>query len=265
MARPAIRLNGVALPPQMIAAEAQHHPARSPAAAFDAAARALIIRTLLLEEARRQGVKAEPALVGDGKRETLEEAKIRKLLEDCVPVREQSEAECRAYFDLQEGQFRSPDLVEASHILFAADPRDGEACARAHAAAGAALEELSGDPGLFEGMARQRSQCSSKSGGGRLGQLSAGDTVPEFEAALLALKPGEIAPAPVKTGFGFHVVRLDARIAGKPLPFSFVREKIAAFLGERQWRRDAAFFIARLVETAEIDGVDMQAGKAIAT
>lgn len=263
MARPTIRLNGVALPPQMIAAEAQHHPARSPAAAFDAAARALIIRTLLLEEAGRQGFQPEPALVVDGKRETLEEAQIRQLLEHCVPVSEPSEAECRAYFDLQDGRLRSPELVEASHILFAADPDNPRACARAQVAAVAALEELSGDPGLFESLARQRSECSSKNDGGRLGQLLAGDTVPEFEAALLSLKPGQIAQAPVKTRFGFHVLRLDARIAGKPLPFLYVREKIAAFLGERRWRQDAVLFIAGLVQAAAIEGIDMEAGKAI--
>jgi peptidyl-prolyl cis-trans isomerase C len=90
--------------------------------------------------------------------------------------------------------------------------------------------------------------------------LAPGDTVPEFEAALSCLKPGEIAAAPVRTRFGFHILRLDARIAGEPLPFSYVQEKVAAFLGERQWRQDVARFIARLVETAEIEGVEMKAG-----
>lgn len=264
MARPAIKLNGVALPPHMIAAEAQHHPARTPAAAFQAAARALIIRTLLLEEAARQGLKAEPALVGDGKRETAEEAKIRQLLEQRTPVREVSDAECRAYYDNHAGQFRSPELMEASHILFAADPRNAEASAKAQAAARSAVTELSRHPDLFDNIARERSDCSSKSGGGRLGQLAPGDTVPEFEAALSSLNPGEIANAPISTRFGFHILRLDARMAGKPLPFSYVQDKIAAFLGERQWRQDAALFIADLVEAAEIEGIDMEAGKAAA-
>lgn len=262
MVRPAIKLNGVALPPHMIAAEAQHHPARTPAAAFQAAARALIIRTLLLEEAARRGVEAAPQLIADGKRETAEEAKIRQLLEYCIPVREASEADCHAYYDSHAGQFRSPELVEASHILFAADPRNADAPAKAQAAAQSALAELSRHPDLFEGIARERSDCSSKSSGGRLGQLAPGDTVPEFEAALSSLEPGEIAAEPIRTRFGFHVLRLDARIAGKPLPFSYVQEKVAAFLGERQWRQDVAFFISRLVESAEIEGVDMKLGKA---
>lgn len=261
MARPAIRLNGVTLLPHMIAAEAQHHPARTPAATFEAAARALIIRTLLLEEAARLGLEAAPELIAEGKRETAEEARIRQLLEHRIPIGEASEAACRAYYDRHVEQFRSPELMEASHILFAVDPRNADAPAKAQAAAQSALAELSRHPDLFESVARERSDCSSKSGGGRLGQLAPGDTVPEFEAALSSLAPGEIAAAPVQTRFGFHILRLDARIAGKPLPFSYVQDKIAAFLGERQWRQDVALFISRLAEAAQIEGVDMKAGK----
>ena len=66
-ARPSIKLNGVLLPPQMIAAEAQHHPSRTPAMAYQAAARAIIIRTLLLEEAQREAITAEAELVSPGK------------------------------------------------------------------------------------------------------------------------------------------------------------------------------------------------------
>lgn len=264
MARPTIRLNGVTLPPQMIAAEAQHHPARTPAAAFQAAARALIIRTLLLEEAARQSLEVALELVGEGKREAPEEAKIRLLLERCVPVHDASEAECRAYYDDHPAQFRSPELIEASHILFAVDPRDKETPSRVQSAAELALAQLHKQPGLFETLAREQSDCSSKAGGGRLGQLAPGDTLPEFEVALTSLEPGDIKPELVRTRFGFHIVRLDARIAGKPLPFSYVRDRIAAFLGERQWRQQAALFVARLVERAEIEGVDMEAGRALA-
>lgn len=259
MARPAIKLNGVMLPPRMIAAEAQHHPARTPAAAFQAAARALIIRTLLLEEAGRQGLVAAPEMIAEGKRETADEAKVRQLLERCVPVQEASETACRVYYDSHAGQFRSPDLMEASHILFAADTGNADLV---KAAAQSTLAKLLDHPGLFESIARERSDCASKGGGGRLGQLASGDTVREIEAALVCLQPGQMADAPIRTRFGFHILRLDARIAGKPLPFFYVRDKIAAFLGERQWRQDAAAFITRLVEAAEIEGLDMQAGEA---
>jgi peptidyl-prolyl cis-trans isomerase C len=264
MARPSVRLNGVTLPPQMIAAEAQHHPARSPAAAFEAAAQALIVRILLLEEAARRGLKAEPQEVADGKRELPDEAQIRLLLDCCVPIPDIGEAECLACYQEGRERFRSPDLVEVSHILFAADPRETGSAGPAQAAAEEALSELRRQPAAFEAIARSRSDCGSKSAGGRLGQLSPGDTVPEFEDALATLQPGEITSAPVRSRFGFHIIRLDARQAGQPLPFEYVQEKIAALLAERAWRRNVADFIESLVQGAEIEGVTMHSRNGMA-
>lgn len=264
MARPAIRLNGVALPPQMIAAEAQHHPARTPAVAFEDAARALIVRTLLLEEALRRGITAAPAEVRDGKWELPAEAQIRQLLETCVPIPQVSDAQCRDYYVAQPDRFRAPELIEASHILFAADPRDSEGVAKSEAAALSALAELQGRPDLFEAIARERSDCGSKTSGGRLGQLAPGETVAEFEGALTSLTPGMIASQPVKSRFGFHLIRLDARLLGERLPYEYVHEKIAAFLSERAWRHDVTLFIEQLIAGARIEGVTMQAARAAA-
>ncbi|MCP5411407.1 MAG: peptidylprolyl isomerase [Alphaproteobacteria bacterium] len=263
MARPAIRLNGVALPLQMIAAEAQHHPARTPAVAFENAARALIVRALLLEEALRRGITAAPAEVRDGKWELPAEAQIRQLLETCVPIPQVSDAQCRDYYAAQPDRFRAPELIEASHILFAADPRDSEGVAKAEAAALFALAELQGRPDLFEAIARERSDCGSKASGGRLGQLAPGETAAEFEDALTSLTSGTISQ-PVKSRFGFHLIRLDARLPGERLPYEYVHEKIAAFLGERAWRHDVTLFIEQLIAGAWIEGVTMQAAKAAA-
>ena len=257
MARAVAPPNGITLPPHMIAAEAQHHPSRTPASAFENAARALIVRTLLLEEAARRGLAATPCEVGQGKRELQDEAQIRLLLETCIPFPDVPEADCLTYYQKSNADFQSPEHVEVSHILFAADRRDADAVAKAQAAALAASAELAQQPGLFETLARERSDCGSKSVGGRLGQLAAGETVPEFEAALAVLKPGEITPLPVKSRFGFHLIRLDARMSGQRLPFEYVREKIEAFLGERAWRRGVAAFIGRLVESADIEGIEM--------
>lgn len=257
MARPAIKLNGVTLPPRMIAAEAQHHPAKTPAAAYLAAGRALIVRTLLLEEAGRRQLEAAPDLVAPGKRETQDEAVIRALLDSAVPVAEPSENACRTYYGDHPDRFRSPDLHAVSHILFAADPKDAAALDRAEGEARNALAEITRKPACFETVARERSDCPSRSSGGHLGQLAAGDLVEEIEEVLARLAPGEICHAPVRTRFGVHIVRLDARVDGKLLPFDYTRERIAAFLAERQWRRDSATFIATLIDGAVIEGIEM--------
>ena len=256
-ARAPIKLNGVVLPPQMIASEAQHHPARTPAAAFDAAARALIIRTLLLEQAKRLNIVAEPDWVEAGKRELDDEARIRALMESEIQMSEPSEQACRALYEESPNRFRTADLFEASHILFAAHPHDVVAYAAASKSAEAAIAELKLSPGRFESMARELSQCDSRNSGGRLGQIVPGETVPEFEAALCSLKVGAITTEPVMTRFGAHVVRLDARAAGNVLPFEYVRSSISDYLAERRWRRDVAAYVETLVGRAEIEGIDM--------
>ena len=96
-----------------------------------AAARALVVRELLLQEARRLGVAAEPLADDDGRRETDEEALIRALVEREVRVPDPDEARCRRYYEQNLRRFRSPDIYEAAHILFAAAPGDGDARAAA--------------------------------------------------------------------------------------------------------------------------------------
>ena len=255
--RPQIKLNGVVLPPHMIAAEAQHHPAKTPAAAFQIAARALIVRTLLLEEAKRRGIAAEPEIVAPGKRETTDEALIRTLMELAVPVSEPNETACRAFHDADPKRFRSPDLFEASHILFIAQPHDADAYAIAVTRAKGVIAELAGAPGRFESLERELSECDSRANGGRLGQIVRGETVPEFESILERLEEGQVAPEPVMSRFGVHALKLDARAVGKPLPYDYVRERISLFLAEKAWRKDVAKFIDTLVAKAVIEGVEM--------
>ncbi len=255
--RPQIKLNGVVLPPHMIAAEAQHHPAKTPAAAFEIAARALIVRTLLLEEAKRRQSPAKPEFAAPGKRETDDEARIRALMEVSVPIVEPDEAACRAFYDADPSRFRSPDLFEASHILFVAHPHDTEAYAAAITRAESMIVELKRAPDRFEALAREQSECDSRANGGRLGQITRGEIVPEFESVLEGLAEAQIAPEPVKSRFGAHILKLGARATGQPLPFDYVRERISLFLAEKAWRKDVARFIDGLVANADIEGVEM--------
>ena len=72
-----------------------------------------------------------------------------------------------------------------------------------------------------------------------------------------SLEEGQIAATPIRSRFGAHVLKLDARADGEILPFEYVREQIRSYLAEQQWRRDVAAYIERLVDQAHIEGVDM--------
>jgi peptidyl-prolyl cis-trans isomerase C len=103
----------------------------------------------------------------------------------------------------------------------------------------------------------------SASQGGNLGQITTGQTSPEFERALFALEPGSITPEPVATRYGFHIIRLDRKREGRDLPFELVADRIAAYLQECVQRRALAQYVARLATAARIDGIDLAGAEAL--
>ena len=260
--RHGVKVNGVAIARDLIAREAQHHPARTPLDAWKAAARALAVRELLLQEARRLDIASEP-LADEGRRETDEEAAMRSLVEREVQTPVADTAACRRFYDQNRQRFRSPDIYEVAHILFAANKADAAACTQAKASAEAALAILRTRPEQFAALAAAHSKCSSAANGGNLGQITAGQTTPEFEQALFALEPGTIAPEPVASRYGFHIVRLDRKHDGRELPFELVADRIAAYLEESVKRRALAQYIARLASAAQIEGIDLASAEAM--
>ena len=259
---PAVSVNGRAIAEAEILAEAQHHPASNPGEALAAAARALVVRELLLQEARRLGIDTEEGAVGvDGRNETPDEAAIRLLIEREVDVPAATEAECRRYHANNPAQFRSDPLYEVRHILFAARPDDKQARSTAMAEAERLVAILGDHPGEFAALARAFSDCPSKEQGGNLGQIGPGSTVAEFERALDRAAGTGLLPQPVESRFGFHVVSLDRRIPGEALPFDLARERIAAWLEAASWSKAVAQYIAVLAGSAEIGGIDLGAAE----
>ena len=257
---PPLVVNGETIPPGAIAAEAQNHaaPQGKPGVAWRKAADAMAIRALLLQEARRQGIEAEPAELSPGRRETADEALIRGLLDRAVRVARPDPSAVRAEYDRDPRRFRSPPLWEVSHILCACDPADDTARRSAHARALALTGEVLGSPGAFATLAARESDCGSRASGGALGQLGPDDTVPEFEAALRRLGEGEITPEPVLTRHGWHIVRMDARAEGRALPFEAVRDALASAMEKAAWARAARALVGELVEAAEISGAGLR-------
>lgn len=254
---PGVSVNGVTIPRDLIAREIQNHPAQSATRAWTAAARSLVVRELLLQEARRLGIEAEPREDGEGRRETQDEAALRALVEREVKVPNADPADCRRYYERNLSRFRSPDIYEAAHILIAAPRSDEEAYEQAREAANVLLEKLLAQPHEFENAARAHSACPSAEQGGHLGQISAGQTTPEFERALAGLSDGEITAEPVATRYGFHIIRLDRKSEGRVLPFEAVAERIAGYLTDSVRRRATAQYIARLAARAAVVGVEM--------
>jgi len=210
------------------------------------AAERLVIRELLRQRAERLEIAAD---------DNLDEA-IDTLLDREVATPSPDEDACRRYFDANPERFCSPTTVELRHILLPAAPDDMEAREREAAHAEELLRVLRDHPNRFSELAKVHSACPSREHGGDLGQIGRGQTVPEFEAAVLRLPEG-LAQRPVESRYGFHIVEILARAEGEALPFDAVRERIADYLREQSWRRAVAQYIARLAEGAEIQGIEL--------
>ncbi len=252
-----VKVNGVAIPRDAIQREMQHHPAQKPIAAWQQAARALVIRELLMQRARRLGLTPEPLSDAEGRWETDDEAVVRALVEREVTVPEPDDETCRRYHERNQARFRSPDIYEASHILFAALPSDREAYAQARADAEAVLATLHDNPDSFATLAQAYSRCPSAAQGGNLGQITRGQTTAEFERALFALAPGALCAEPVATQYGFHIIRLERKHDGRTLPYAAVAERIADYLTDTVRQHATAQYIARLVSAAQIEGIEL--------
>lgn len=251
---PDIRVNGSVISEAAIIAEVQNHPATEPDRAISEATEALIVRELLLQEARDLALEPMPETDSSGRRETDEDALIRQLLEVEITVPVADEDACRRYFENNRKRFRSAELYEAAHILFACNPEDTDGYEKAAAAATETIAIIEKDPAAFASIARERSDCTSGKSDGRLGQIARGDTVPEFETFLAALEEGQLCSVPVKSRYGAHVLRLDKKVPGRDLPFEAVKDRIADYLQERSWRRAVSDYIERLASYAKIEG-----------
>jgi len=200
----------------------------------------LVRREILLQEATRRQIESRP-VVTDRVRQVKEQMMLQTLLKEEIGDKVQvPEADVRAYYESHPGEF-SRDRLRAGHILV-----------RTEAEAQQILERLKGKEG-FEALARRLSlDSASGAKGGDLGTVERGSTVPEFEEAAYALKVGEVS-APVKTRFGYHIIRVTGREVRPATPFAEAREGLEKrLLGERQ---QAAFeaFVEGLKQQATVE------------
>jgi hypothetical protein len=147
-----ITVNGSVITEAEIARETQYHPAGSFREARQSAARALVIRELLLQQAGSLG------MAGEGVHGT-DESRVSAVIEREINVPQADEATCRRYYETHIRRFRSPDLIEARHILFPAPPEDAAAMANARPKAVNAIEMLRQRPDRFAELAREFSAC----------------------------------------------------------------------------------------------------------
>ncbi|MFZ3206663.1 MAG: peptidylprolyl isomerase [Pseudomonas sp.] len=249
---PRVTVNGVTIAPEAMAQELQYHPADSREDAVFLAAQALVIRELLQQRIVELGlsVQADPG-------ESAEEAATRQLIELEVALPECDEESCQRYYQSNRARYVTAPLLAARHILLECAPDDAEARSLVREKADQLLELLRQDGGRFAELAMAHSACPSKTQAGALGQLSKGQTVPEFERQLFKL-PAGLAGQPLESRYGWHVVSVDQRIEGKELPYDVVAGSIRTLLQQGVWQKAVAQYLQTLIGAADIVGIRLQ-------
>ena len=155
----------------------------------------MISQKAMVALARKQGLDRDPLVIKqmDAAREqALQAAAIRKVVGPLV-----TDEAIKAAYDRDIAGKPAEQEAHAYHILVADE---------------AAATKITADlrkGGDFAALAKANSTDPGASQGGDLGWFKKGDMLPEFSAAAFALKPGEITDKPVKTQYGWHVIKLE--------------------------------------------------------
>lgn len=154
-----------------------------------------------------------------------EKRKIRYALIDTQAIRERitvTPQDVQRYYEDNEQQYSTPEQVRASHILLKTEGKD-DAAVRKLAEELAAKARAGAD---FAELAKQYSEDeSNNTRGGDLDFFGRGQMVPEFDEAAFSMEPGQVS-APVKTSFGYHVIKLTEKRAASKRGLDEVRTQI---------------------------------------
>lgn len=243
---PTISVNGHAIAEKELSEELQYHPAPSAEAAIQKAGQALVIRQLLKQQ-----------LPEDETAEDAEEQAIESLIEQHANYKKSSDEDCQRYYEQNKNKFITAPIMEVSHILLAVARDDIEGRIKKKQQAEKLIEKLEADGDLFKNFVTEYSDCPSNKTQGSLGQLSKGQTVPEFERQVFPLGEG-LHNKPLESRYGYHIVFVNKKIEGNQLEYSMVKEKIEDYLNHRRYRQSVSDYLYQLAEQSDIEGIELQ-------
>jgi len=169
------------------------------------------------------------------RRRMLRQEYFEKVLKDKI-----DEAEAKKIYNAHVASQEPETEFAARHILVESEDKAKE------------LRTKIKDGGDFAELAKENStDPGSKEQGGLLGYFTEGQMVPEFEAAVVKMIPGQVSE-PVKTAFGWHVIKLEDRRRKEPPSFDSVKQTILNSLAVREAQKEAT----ALRDKAEVEYLD---------
>ncbi|KML41708.1 peptidylprolyl isomerase [Cytobacillus firmus] len=189
------------------------------------------------EDALKQTLESSGLTMADFEEDIESYLATKKLLEPRIEI---SEEDMKAYFDENKDSFAQEEQVSASHILVEDEKTAKEV-----------IEKLNDGGDFAELAAEYSTDESNKDVGGDLGFFGKGDMAAEFEEAAFALEPGKISE-PVKTEYGYHVIKVAEKQEAKEAVYEDVKEDIKNTLFETEMQTEYTAWLEEKFEEYEI-------------
>lgn len=178
-----------------------------------------VVNELILGEAKKAKTENDPKVkeaFAEAQNNILRNAWLSKKIEGDI-----TDAQVKARYDELLKTAQPEEQVHARHILV--DSEDAAKAVLADLKAGTSFED--------EAKAKSKDP-SAKTNGGDLGFITKGETVAEFSDAAFKLKPGETTQTPVKTQFGYHIIKVDDRRMAPPPSFDEAKGQVRRELAQ---------------------------------
>lgn len=169
------------------------------------------------------------------RRRLLREQYFEKMLKGKI-----NEDEAKKIYDARVADLKPEEEFAARHILVESEDKAKEL-----------REKIVGGADFAEVAKENSTDPGSKEQGGLLGYFTKGQMVPEFEAAVVKMHKGEVSE-PIKTGFGWHVIKLEDRRQKPPPSFDSVKNTILNSLAVREAQKEST----ALREKSEVEYID---------
>jgi peptidyl-prolyl cis-trans isomerase C len=201
-----------------------------------------------------QALKQRNKTVDMLKAEARSSMAVQKMLEESLNGKiAVSPQQAQDFYDKNPDQFKRPEQVRASHILFslqqAADV--GAKAAVKRKAEGVLKQVKAGSD--FAALAKEHSQDpGSAINGGDLGFFQRGQMVPPFDQAAFTLAPGSTSDL-VETQFGYHIIRVTAKRDAGTVPLEEVRPQLEQYLQNLNRQREMQAFVDGLKAKGKVE------------
>jgi peptidyl-prolyl cis-trans isomerase C len=226
----------MAVPPQQVDAQMQQLAQRFPSP--EAFEQALTAQNFTVDTVKK-----------DVENQMLRQQLVKKEILDKVNV---SARDVQSFYDKNKNKYVEEEQVRARHILIKVPQEVSPAeDAKLKGRADDALKRAKKGED-FAALAKELSDDGSKETGGDLGFFPRGRMVTGFEEAAFALQPGQMSEI-IRTQFGYHIIKVEERKAGRALPFDEAKGQVKEDLTQEQTYERYQQYVAGLRGKAKVE------------